>query len=213
MEMEEKRAEGRKVKVRTLIVKSGVCYSWRIMCVVFRSTDIACNGTLYVNSSAAVSLYMTSSSSSDVISRYPSSHCLLYIAAGRGQRLSFTVFTLGGPSEATVDDGMSWDEQVTGGGSAQRPCDARRTLYIVDDGRTASSSLCRLPRFQSRHRLVYTSRDWRVAVYWTWTTWTNSDHWTQPDTSLDNDIYPFTSYILNVEGQLHTCTFQKQFMI
>jgi len=80
--------------------------------IVMRSADLACNETIHVNSSAAVSLYMTSSSTSsaggggdDVISRYPPSHCSLYVAAARGQRLSFSVFTLG--AAAT---GASWDQ-------------------------------------------------------------------------------------------------------
>jgi len=132
---------------------------------------------------------MTSSSGSDVTSRYPPSGCSLYVAARPGQRLSFTVFTLGGPGEAA---GGGWAEQVPGGSA----CDARRSLYIDDDGRTASSSLCHLPRFQSRQRLAYTSTYWRVALYWTWT-----DHWTNPGTSLDSEDQ-FTSYILKVDGQL-----------
>jgi len=163
-----------------------------------------CNETIEVNSSAAISLHMTSSSLSDVISRYPSSQCSLYIAARRGQRLSFTVFTLGGPSEAKVDGGKVWEEKgAVVGVSTGRPCDTRRTLYIVDGGRTASSSLCHLPRFQSRQRLVYTSIDWRVAIYWTWSSSSSSSQWTRSDSSLDNDIHSFTSYILKVEGQLH----------
>jgi len=174
---------------------------------VFRSSDVECNETMEVNSSAAISLSMTSSSVSDVISRYPSSQCSLYIAARRGQRLSFTVFTLGGPTEAIVDGGAARERE--GGGHAvpgmptNRPCDARRTLYIVDGGRTASRSLCHLPRFQSGQRLVYTSTDWRVAVYWTWTGHSgqsSAGQWTQSGPSLDNDIHSFTSYILKVEG-------------
>jgi len=170
-------------------------------CVVFSSSDVACNETIYVNSSAAVSLYMTSSSGGDVISRYPSSTCSLYVAARRGQRLSFTVFTLGGLDDAGA--ATAWEDRTVGGESVRRggaACDARRTLYIVDGERTASSSLCHLPRFQSRQRLVYTSSDWRVAIYWTWT-----GHWLQTDSSLDYDVRPFTSYILKVEGRLHHC--------
>jgi len=149
---------------------------------------------------------MTSSSRSDVISRYPSSQCSLYIAARRGQRLSFTVFTLGGPSETNTEGGKAWETQADGalavsGVSAGRQCDARRTLFIVDDDRTVSRSLCNLPRFQSRQKLVYTSTDWRVAVYWTWTSLTSGDHWAQSDhPSIDNDVDSFTSYVLKVEG-------------
>lgn len=161
-----------------------------------------------MNSSTAISLHMTSSSDSDVISRYPPSQCSLYIAARRGQRLSFTMFTLGGPSEAKSDGSTAWEGQAGDGGalpgvSTDRQCDARRKLFIVDDERTASSSLCHLPRFQSRQKLVYTSTDWRVAVFWTWTSHisqTSDDHMTQSDPSLDNDVHSFTSYILKVEG-------------
>ena len=145
------------------------------------SSAVACNDTVDVDNSTAISLHMTSSlGGSDVISRYPPSGCRLHVAARRGQRLSFTVFTLG---EA------GWAEQ-DGGGSTS--CDARRRrLYIDDGGRTASSSLCHLPRYQSRHRLAYTTTHWRVAVHWTWT----AGHST--DTGDDR----FTSYVLNVEGQ------------
>jgi len=178
--------------------------------VVFRSSNLACNETIDVNSSAAVSLYMTSSSSSDVISRYPSVQCSLYVAARRGQRLSFTVFTLGGPSDAKVGDDVAWEERVGDGGeageSARRQCDTRRALYIVDGRRTASSSLCHLPRFQSRQRLIYTSTEWRVAIYWTWTGGqSSSGHWDESEPSLDDDVHPFTSYILKVEGRLRFC--------
>jgi len=142
-----------------------------------------------VNGSAAISLGMTSSARSDVINRYPSSQCSLSVAARPGQRLSFTVFTLGrvGEREVDVDDG--W-------GSAERGravCDARRHLYIVDVGRTVSSSLCHLPRFNSRQRVVYTSTQWRVAIYWTWTGAGQST--TESDTSRS-----FNGYILKVEG-------------
>jgi len=137
---------------------------------------------------------MTSPSGSDVTGRYPPSGCTLYVAARRGQRLSFTVFTLGGgPGEAARGDG--WGEQVPPGGGGEA-CDSRpRSLYIDDGGRTATSSLCHLPRFQSRQRLAYTTTHWRVSVHWTWT-----GHSTDPETVVDSD--QFTSYILKVEGRL-----------
>jgi len=175
---------------------------------VHRSSETACNETVKVNGSAAISLHVTSSFRSDVINRYPSRECSLYVAAERGQRLSFAVFTLGGPSDAAEVGGGSeaaaWvgvGAGAHGGGSARRrPCDADRTLYIVDGGgRTVSSSLCHLPRFQSRPKVVYTSTGWRVAVYWTWTG--GHLHSVQPDTSLDNGNHSFTSYILKVEGK------------
>jgi len=138
-------------------------------------SEVACNETLEVNSSAAISLSMTSSSVGDVISRYPPSPCSLYIGAQRGQRLSFTVFTLGGPAESKAWEGQGGVDAVSRV-STGRPCDTRRILYIVDGDHRTSSSLCHLPRFQSRQRLVYTSTDWQVAVYWTWTSQPSTGH-------------------------------------
>ena len=161
---------------------------------------MACNETIDVNSSVAISLHMTSSSRIDVTSRYPSTDCSLHIAARRGQRLGFTVFTLGGPSEVKVDSGKAWESHLggpsAGNVSTRRPCDDRRTLFIVDGGRTSSSSLCHLPRFQSHQKLVYTSTDWRVSIYWTWTGQSSSGQLVQSE-----ENQPFTSYILKVEGQ------------
>jgi len=158
--------------------------------LVISSSELACNDTVHVNRSTAISLHMTSSTGgSDVISRYPPSGCRLHVAARRGQRLSFTVFTLGGAGWSE----QGWAEQVLpGGGGGGTTCDARRSLYIEDGGRTASSSLCRLPRFQSRHRLAYTTTHWRVAVHWTWT-----GHRTDRAHAGDDR---FTSYVLKVEG-------------
>ena len=95
-------------------------------------------------------------------------------------------------------------------------CDGRRTLYIVDGHRTVTSSLCHLPRLQmSRHTLVYTSTQSRVALYWTWAHHRLTTGQPRGQSEPRLDIQPFTGYILKVEGRCrapHCLLFLRYFV-